>query len=202
MGCSSNGSTAALLLTCCMRSTRRRAVSMTTRPSACLTRSASTLRSKGFGTCVRTSLPGRPGIRQSTIHLDSTVAADARFTWANGKARTRSRFAVVVPDRELTLLGPADRKRTGHHRRPHRGEQRLGVAMSGGKQPHTGRARSKNHDCTIKRGRQRLCSKKSCAISTCSRPGATAVPPTPTAQRTRDPSARGPNTRLRQHSRR
>ena len=27
------------------------------------------------------------------VHLDSTVAADARFTWVNGHARIRSRFA-------------------------------------------------------------------------------------------------------------
>jgi hypothetical protein len=39
------------------------------------------------------------------VHLDSTVAADARFTWVNGRARIRSRFAVVNPGRELTWTG-------------------------------------------------------------------------------------------------
>jgi hypothetical protein len=39
------------------------------------------------------------------VHLDSTVAADARFTWVNGHARIRSRFAVVDPGRELTWTG-------------------------------------------------------------------------------------------------
>ncbi|HWI02195.1 MAG TPA: SRPBCC family protein, partial [Propionibacteriaceae bacterium] len=39
------------------------------------------------------------------VHLDSTVAADARFTWVNGRARIRSRFAVVDPGRELTWTG-------------------------------------------------------------------------------------------------
>lgn len=39
------------------------------------------------------------------VHLDSTVAADARCTWANGRARMKSRFAVVDPGRELTWTG-------------------------------------------------------------------------------------------------
>jgi uncharacterized protein YndB with AHSA1/START domain len=39
------------------------------------------------------------------VHLDSTVAEDARFTWANGRARIKSRFAVVDPGRELTWTG-------------------------------------------------------------------------------------------------
>ncbi len=39
------------------------------------------------------------------IHLDSAVAEDARFTWANGKARIKSTFAVVEAGRELTWTG-------------------------------------------------------------------------------------------------
>ena len=39
------------------------------------------------------------------VHLESTVAADAWFTWVNGRARIRSRFAVVDPGRELTWTG-------------------------------------------------------------------------------------------------
>jgi uncharacterized protein YndB with AHSA1/START domain len=39
------------------------------------------------------------------VHLDAPVAADTRFTWANGRARMRSRFAVVEPGREITWTG-------------------------------------------------------------------------------------------------
>jgi uncharacterized protein YndB with AHSA1/START domain len=41
------------------------------------------------------------------VHLDSGVRADARFTWRNGKARMKSRFAVVDADREITWTGIA-----------------------------------------------------------------------------------------------
>ena len=39
------------------------------------------------------------------VRLDGPVAADTAFTWANGRARMRSRFAVVAPVRELTWTG-------------------------------------------------------------------------------------------------
>jgi uncharacterized protein YndB with AHSA1/START domain len=39
------------------------------------------------------------------VHLDSGVKADARFTWANGKARIKSTFAVVDAEREITWTG-------------------------------------------------------------------------------------------------
>jgi len=39
------------------------------------------------------------------VRLDGPVAAGTRFTWANGKARMKSRFAVVDPGRELTWTG-------------------------------------------------------------------------------------------------
>jgi hypothetical protein len=39
------------------------------------------------------------------VHLDSTVAEDARFAWGNGRARIKSRFAVVDSARELTWTG-------------------------------------------------------------------------------------------------
>jgi hypothetical protein len=39
------------------------------------------------------------------VHLAGSVVADAPFTWANGQARMRSRFAVVDPGRELTWTG-------------------------------------------------------------------------------------------------
>src|SRR5215203_4782546 len=41
------------------------------------------------------------------VHLDSGVKADARFTWRNGKARMKSRFAVVEGAREITWTGVA-----------------------------------------------------------------------------------------------
>jgi uncharacterized protein YndB with AHSA1/START domain len=39
------------------------------------------------------------------VHLDGPVTADTRFTWANGRARMTSRFAVVDPGREITWTG-------------------------------------------------------------------------------------------------
>ena len=39
------------------------------------------------------------------VHLDGPVAVDTRFTWANGRSRMRSRFAVVDPGREITWTG-------------------------------------------------------------------------------------------------
>ena len=39
------------------------------------------------------------------VHLDAPVAVDTRFTWANGKAHMKSRFAVVDPGREITWTG-------------------------------------------------------------------------------------------------
>jgi uncharacterized protein YndB with AHSA1/START domain len=39
------------------------------------------------------------------VRLDASVAEDAGFAWSNGRARMRSRFAVVNPGRELTWTG-------------------------------------------------------------------------------------------------
>ncbi len=39
------------------------------------------------------------------VRLDGPVAAGTAFTWANGRARMKSRFAVVNPGRELTWTG-------------------------------------------------------------------------------------------------
>jgi uncharacterized protein YndB with AHSA1/START domain len=39
------------------------------------------------------------------VHLDGPVAVDTRFTWANGRSRMKSRFAVVEPGREITWTG-------------------------------------------------------------------------------------------------
>ena len=39
------------------------------------------------------------------VHLDGPVVAGTAFTWANGRARMKSRFAVVDPGRELTWTG-------------------------------------------------------------------------------------------------
>jgi uncharacterized protein YndB with AHSA1/START domain len=41
------------------------------------------------------------------VHLDSGVKPDARFTWRNGKARMKSRFAVVDAEQEITWTGVA-----------------------------------------------------------------------------------------------
>ncbi len=43
------------------------------------------------------------GIR--TVSLDGPVAADTAFAWTNGRARMKSRFAVVSPGQELTWTG-------------------------------------------------------------------------------------------------
>lgn len=50
----------------------------------------------------------------SRVHLLAGVAVDAPFTWANGSARIRSRFAVVEPDRELTWTGVSFGARAVH----------------------------------------------------------------------------------------
>ena len=39
------------------------------------------------------------------VHLDGPVAVDTRFTWANGRSRMKSRFAVVEPGRQITWTG-------------------------------------------------------------------------------------------------
>ena len=39
------------------------------------------------------------------VHLDAPAAVDTRFTWANGRSRIKSRFAVVDPGREITWTG-------------------------------------------------------------------------------------------------
>lgn len=41
------------------------------------------------------------------VRLGSAVAADAAFSWAIGRTRIESRFAVVKPGRELTWTGAA-----------------------------------------------------------------------------------------------
>jgi hypothetical protein len=41
----------------------------------------------------------------SNVQVTGGVAVDAPFTWTNGKARIKSRFAIVDPDRELTWTG-------------------------------------------------------------------------------------------------
>jgi uncharacterized protein YndB with AHSA1/START domain len=46
-----------------------------------------------------------PGVHD--VQLDAGVTEDARFTWANGRSRMRSRFAVVDPCHELTWTGEA-----------------------------------------------------------------------------------------------
>jgi uncharacterized protein YndB with AHSA1/START domain len=44
-----------------------------------------------------------PGIRGVRLH--GPVAAGTAFTWVNGRARMKSRFAVVDPGRELSWTG-------------------------------------------------------------------------------------------------
>jgi len=39
------------------------------------------------------------------VRLDAGVQPGTRFTWCNGRARIRSRFAVVDPEREITWTG-------------------------------------------------------------------------------------------------
>jgi uncharacterized protein YndB with AHSA1/START domain len=48
------------------------------------------------------------------VQLDGPVAADTRFTWANGRARMRSRFAVVDPGREITWTGVSSGAKAVH----------------------------------------------------------------------------------------
>lgn len=58
---------------------------------------------------VLVDLPGweawAPDVRG--VRLDSAVVVDARFAWAVGGTRIKSRFAVVEPGRELTWTGTA-----------------------------------------------------------------------------------------------
>src|SRR4029450_377431 len=63
------------------------------------------------------------------VHLDGPVATDIRFTWANGRSRMKSRFAVVDRDREITWTGGASGFKAGPRRllgRPGPGAQRVG----------------------------------------------------------------------------
>jgi uncharacterized protein YndB with AHSA1/START domain len=46
-----------------------------------------------------------PGIHD--VATDAPTTVDARFRWSNGRARMRSRFAVVEPGREITWTGVA-----------------------------------------------------------------------------------------------
>lgn len=39
------------------------------------------------------------------VHLHTAVTADAPFSWTNGRARIRSKFAVVEPVREISWTG-------------------------------------------------------------------------------------------------
>lgn len=48
------------------------------------------------------------------VRVDSAVTADARFVWRNGKARIRSRFAVVDAGRELTWTGVSSGAKAVH----------------------------------------------------------------------------------------
>lgn len=57
------------------------------------------------------------GTWHSDIHdvrLDSGVEADARFAWANGKARMKSRFAIVEAGREITWTGVSSGAKAVH----------------------------------------------------------------------------------------
>ena len=53
-----------------------------------------------------------PGVHD--VRIDSTVTADARFAWKNGKARVRSKFAVVDAGRELTWTGVSSGAKAVH----------------------------------------------------------------------------------------
>lgn len=44
-----------------------------------------------------------PDIRDVQLH--TAVTADAPFSWTNGRARIRSKFAVIEPVREITWTG-------------------------------------------------------------------------------------------------
>ena len=48
------------------------------------------------------------------VHLDGPVAVDTRFTWANGRSRMKSRFAVVEPGREITWTGVSSGFKAAH----------------------------------------------------------------------------------------
>jgi hypothetical protein len=50
----------------------------------------------------------------SWIDLPGGVAPDAAFVWVNGRARIRSRFAIVEPLRELTWTGVSSGARAVH----------------------------------------------------------------------------------------
>ena len=56
----------------------------------------------------------------SQVHLPTGVGVDAAFTWTNGGARIRSRFAVVEPCRELTWTGVSFGARAVHRHLLHR----------------------------------------------------------------------------------
>lgn len=48
------------------------------------------------------------------VRLGSEVEANAHFTWRNGKAHIRSRFAVVDPGREITWTGVSSGAKAVH----------------------------------------------------------------------------------------
>lgn len=50
----------------------------------------------------------------SAVDLPGGVATDADFTWVNGRARIKSRFAVVDPLHELTWTGVSSGSRAVH----------------------------------------------------------------------------------------
>jgi hypothetical protein len=50
----------------------------------------------------------------SAVDLPGGVAPDAAFTWVNGRARIKSRFAIVEPLRELTWTGASSGARAVH----------------------------------------------------------------------------------------
>jgi len=56
----------------------------------------------------------------SQVRLPAGVAVDAAFTWTNGGARIRSRFAVVEHCRELTWTGVSFGARAVHRHLLHR----------------------------------------------------------------------------------
>jgi hypothetical protein len=50
----------------------------------------------------------------SAVDLPRGVAPDAAFAWTNGRARIKSRFAIVEPQRELTWTGVSSGARAVH----------------------------------------------------------------------------------------
>jgi carbon monoxide dehydrogenase subunit G len=48
------------------------------------------------------------------VQVDGPAATDVRFTWANGKARMKSRFAVVDPGREIAWTGTSSGAKAVH----------------------------------------------------------------------------------------